>query len=167
MCTIKPGAQVHRSVDFIDMRNLCCEHREHVTGFLCVCWDKKSRAGCRSSGIEEHSLLSEKTNRSMEFPRPALILCGAVVAHFVYGCSSFSDWLEHNRITPHNVGGFVCYEWEAGCVCVYAVMKKGLCFIAHTPAAVKALDKSFILQIPAKTKARKSCHLKVLTVYER
>lgn len=42
------------------------------------------------------------------------------------------------------------------------LLTRGCIFITHTPATLKALDKSFILQIPAKTKAREFCHLEVL-----
>lgn len=64
------------------------------------------------------------------------------------------------------MGGFVCQEQEANYVDML-LLTRGCTFITHTPVALKALDKSFILQIPAKTKARKSCHLEVLNAYER
>lgn len=76
----------------------------------------------------------------------------------------FRDWGKHNRITLYNVGGFVCQEQEANYVDML-LLTRGCTFITHTPAVLKALDKSFILQIPAKTKARNSCHLEVLKAF--
>lgn len=73
----------------------------------------------------------------------------------------------HNRIRLYIVGGFVCQEQEANYVDM--LLLTWLLYFYHTltPAAVKALDKSFILQISAKTKARKSCHFEVLNSYKR
>lgn len=65
----------------------------------------------------------------------------------------FSDWGKHNRITLYNVGGFVCQEQEENYVDML-LLTRGCTFITHTWAAVKALDKSFILQIPTKTKQK-------------
>ena len=65
-------------------------------------------------------------------------------------------------MTLYNVGGFVCQEQEANDVDML-LLTQGCAFITRASVAVKALDKSFILQIPAKTKARESCHFPVLT----
>lgn len=49
------------------------------------------------------------------------------------------------------MGGFVCQEQEANYVDML-LLARGCTFITHTPAAVKALDKSFIRQIPQRDK---------------
>lgn len=43
----------------------------------------------------------------------------------------FCDWGKHNRITPYNVGGFVCQEQEANYVDML-LLTSGYTFITHT-----------------------------------
>lgn len=79
-------------------------------------------------------------------------------------------WGKHNRITLYNVG-VLSVKSRKQIYVDMLLLTRGCTFITHThthtQAAVKALDKSFILQIPAKTKARKVCHLEVLNAYKR
>ncbi len=71
----------------------------------------------------------------------------------------FSDWGKHNRITPYNVGGFVCQEQEANYVDML-LLTRGCTFITHTPAVLKALDKSFYSSDSSKDKGEEILSLR-------
>lgn len=88
-------------------------------------------------------------------PRLSCVALKLLILLGRYNAVLFSDWGKHNRITLYNVGGFVCQEQEANYVDML-LLTRGCTFITHTPAAVKALDKSFIRQILQRDKGEEN-----------